>query len=115
MEKREWTNEDLSNYIQFFPEGQRENVLNEIIESRLMQEYLGTTEGRIILGTVVDQIRDLTMQIVRDANDGFDKHRDDIRQAALMINLNYRFMYKIADIATKGTVHADAMKRVRGK
>jgi len=111
LDKHDWTNADLANYISFFPDVQRENVLKEILESRLLQDFLATTEGRLILGNVVDMIRNTTMRIVRISVDGFEKNVDEIKQCALQINIAYNFMYNIADMATKGEKHTEAIKK----
>lgn len=108
---KEWTNTELSNYISFFAENQREYVLKEILESELLQKFLNTTEGRLILNNVVDSIRDNTMQIVALSVEGFKKNTDKIEQASLQINLAYKFMYQIASTATKGEEHTKKMKK----
>ena len=108
---KEWTNDDLSNYVSFFTENQREYVLKEIFESELLQKFLNTTEGRLVLNNVVDSIRDYTMQIVALSVEGFDKNKEKIKQASLQINLAYKFMYQIAGTVTKGEEHSKKMKK----
>jgi hypothetical protein len=115
MEERTWNNQELSDYISLFPDVQRESVLKEILESKLLQDFLATTEGRLILGNVVDMIRDHTMQVVRASIDGFDKHVDEIRNSALQINIAYNFMYKIASMATKGEEHEKVIRKRKAK
>jgi len=113
VDKYEFTNQDLENYIQFFPDTQRENVLKEILESRIIQEYLATTEGRLLLGSVIDEIRDCTMQIVSAGISGkaSDEAADTMKQYSLRINAGYNLMYRLATLAGKGEVHVKEMKR----
>ena len=108
---KEWTAEDLSNYISFFNENQREYVLKEIFESDLLKEYLNTVQGRLVLGKVVDSIRDYTMKIVSLSVGGFKKNAAEIEQAALQIDTAYKFMYSIASMVTKGEKHSKAIKK----
>ena len=107
----EWNNQDLSDYVSHFAGNQREYVLKEILESELLQKFLGTTEGRLILNNVVDSIRDNTMQIVGLSAEGFDKNADRIRQAALEINMAKKFMYRIAGTVQEGEKHIEHIKK----
>ena len=106
-----WNSEELSNYVSHFADQQREYVLKEIFESELLQKYLGTTEGRLILNNVVDSIRDYTMQIVSLSAGDFEKNADKIKQAALQINMAYKFMYQIAGTVQKGEEHSKNIKK----
>jgi hypothetical protein len=118
MTEKEWTNEDLSNYITHFSENQREYVLKQILESELLQQFLGTTEGRLILNSVVDKIRDNTMKIVSLATKDCecpDTIVDLIRAEAIEMNVAYDFMYAIADMATKGEKHKESIKALKKK
>lgn len=114
-ERREWTNEDLNNYLQIFKEEEREAVLKVILESKLMQEFLSTTNGRLVLGGLINMLRESVMRITSLSLDGFDKNLDLIKQTALQINVVYSTMHNIANIATTGENHLENVKKRRGK
>jgi hypothetical protein len=111
MNDREWTNDDLGNYITHFSESQRENVLKQILESELLQQFLGTTEGRLILNSVVDKIRDNTMKIVSLSIS--NKNTQELIDAAYQIHMAYDFMYAIAGMATAGETHKESIKKLK--
>jgi hypothetical protein len=108
---REWNYQGLSDYVQFFDEAQKEAVLKSVTEHELIGAFMGTTEGRLILNNVVDQIRDYTMNIVSLSVDGSAKNNDEITQAALNIRVAYNFMYKIASIAMQGEKIVSQLKK----
>lgn len=109
---REWTNQELTEYIKRFTDVQRDDVLKQLLESDLIAQFFSKTEGRLILNNVVDSIATETMNIVRLCLDGHKKNLDDINQAALKINTAYKFMYSIAKMAMDGQSHIDQMKSV---
>jgi hypothetical protein len=106
---KEWTNQDLIEYVSKFKDVQREYVLKQILENDLLAKFLGTTEGRLILGNVVDAITSDTMLMVRLCVEG-DK-KGEISQAALRISTAYNFMYSIAKMAGDGQEHVEKMKK----
>jgi hypothetical protein len=99
---RKWSYDELGEYMQNYDDIQKEAVLKVITEHEILQRYFDTIEGKIILGTVVDQIRDFTMKIVSLSVDGAEKNNNEISQAALNIRVAYNFMYKLASISTQG-------------
>ena len=107
---KEWTNQELIDYVSRFKDVQREYVLKQLLESDLLGKFLGTTEGRLILGNVVDSIAADTMEIVRLASDGTTQTMDGIILASRKINAAYNFMYSIAKMAEHGKVHVEKMK-----
>jgi hypothetical protein len=108
---REWSNQDLVDYISRFKDVQREYVLKQLLESDILAKFLGTTEGRLILNSVVDSITADTMLIVRLATDGQLQETNEIINAARQINTAYNFMYSIAKMAEDGQIHTDKMKK----
>jgi hypothetical protein len=106
---REWNNDDLREYVGLFKERERENVLQQILESELLGKFLATTEGRLILDNVVDGITAQTMKIVSLSASG--KNVDEIIDAARKISIAYEFMYGIATKATQGGDHVEAIKK----
>jgi len=108
---KEWTNQDLQEYVNSgnFSENQRDNVLKEILEDGLIEKFLGTTEGRLILDKTVDLITSDTMLIVRLAVKGGSE--SEITHAALRINTAFNFMHGLAEIAVKGGEHIKRMKK----
>lgn len=107
---RDWSYQELSDYVQFFDDAQKEAVLKAITEHELLGKFLDSTEGRLILNNVVDQIRDYTMKIVSLSVDGAAKNEKEIIQASLNIRVAYNFMYKIASMAMQGEKIANQLK-----
>ena len=109
FEDKQWTNEDLITYIRLFKDKERESVLKQILECDLLERFLGTTEGRLILGYVVDEITENIRGIVKLATENPADNIAKINSAALQIKLFYDFMYKIADMVFKGESHKKEM------
>jgi hypothetical protein len=110
---KEWSNEELTNYVTNFSDEQRESVLKQILETELLQKFINTPDGRLILNSVVERIRDYTMLIVSLSVSG--KPIEDIKEAALKINIAYDFMYSIAGMISKGDDHKKNMKHSMGR
>jgi hypothetical protein len=114
MQDKLWSNEDLINYVSLFKDQQREYVLKQILESDILARFMDTSEGRLILGTVVDDITANTMNIISAAtSDKPDKSVPEITNYAREINVAYRFMHRLAEIATKGDAHAEGIKKAK--
>ncbi len=109
-EDRRWTTEEISNYISRFTDVERDNVIRELMSSKILRSFLDTAEGKLLLESVVDSIRDQMMKIVRFSIEGFDVHEKELRQAALQINVSYDFMHGIAKTLTRGEEHESRMK-----
>lgn len=110
---KDWNNEQLVEYVSLFKDNQREYVLKQILEAELLEKFLGTTEGRLILGNVVDSITADTVQIISLSigNDSVSVKKDNIFAAAQRINVAYNFMYNLAAMVTKGKEHTESMKK----
>lgn len=111
MPERRWTNPDLANYISRFNANQRDLVMAELIESERLKAILDKPEGQMIIDAVTDTVTDQTRRIVRLSIDGFEKNHDEIHQAALEIDVAYRLMHKLAEIATRGEKHCQELER----
>jgi hypothetical protein len=109
---KRWTTEEISNYISGFPGEQKDSVIRELVGAKLIRQFLDTPEGKLLLDSTVDSIRDNTMKIVSLSVSGFDKSIDEIRQAALQINVAYDFMYGVATQLNRGEDHEKRMKYV---
>jgi fatty acid/phospholipid biosynthesis enzyme len=108
---REWTNQDLIEYVSRFQDQQREYVLKQLLESDLLEKFLGTTEGRLMLNSVVDSIAAETGNIVRLATDGVADNAEKMAHAALKINVAYNFMFNLAKMSEYGQTHVTKMKK----
>jgi hypothetical protein len=106
MEKT-WTNNELIEYISNFGDKRRDDVMKQILENDLLNKFLSTSEGRLIMGYVIDSITSNVMKIVNLASSG--KEFKEIEKAAIDISLSYNFMYKLADIALKGKMHTEGI------
>lgn len=107
---REWTNEDLKNYVTLFSDQVRDTVLKDILEADILARFLSTSEGRLVLNSVVDDITAQVLKIVTLSRE-YAKNADLIAQAALRIDMSHEFMRRLATIAVKGEEHADQMKK----
>jgi hypothetical protein len=111
MGKR-WSTKELSSYIQNFDTAEaRENVVRELMASKILSEFLETTHGRLVLNSTIDAVRSNMMKIVRLSIEGAQKNVDEITQAALQINVAYDFMYGIATTLTMGEDHETMMRK----
>jgi len=108
---RRWTTEEISNYISGFTEIERENVVRELMGSKILRTFLDTPEGKLTLGSTIDSIRDQMMKIVRLSISGFDGNLEEIKQAALQINVAYDFMHGIATTLSRGEDHETRMRK----
>ena len=112
---KDWNNEQLMEYVRIFKDEQRDNVLKQILESELLEEFLGTTEGRLILGNVVDSITADTMQIISLSigDISVTAKKDNIFAVAQRIKVAYNFMYSLASMVKKGIEHTECIKKKR--
>jgi uncharacterized protein YejL (UPF0352 family) len=120
---REWTNNDLIEYMSRYSDrspvpgkdSPRQAVLNQVTTNDLLAEFLGTTNGRLILGSVVDSITADVMNIVGLAVSGgkTDEVIQQIVGSAQRINVAEKFMRGLATIASTGKQHITEMKKQR--
>jgi hypothetical protein len=104
-----FTNDDLINYVSLFKDQQREYVLKQILESDILARFMDTSEGRLLLGTVVDDIASNMAGIVDAATK--EESLDLIADYARKINVAYRFMHRLAAIAVGGKTHAAGIQK----
>lgn len=108
MAEKPVTGRDVWGYVNTFKENQRDNVLRKILEVDILEKFLATTDGRLLLNSVVDRITDETMRIVSLAVAG--GATAEIEHAALKINLAYDFMKNLATIAAEGGKHKENLQ-----
>jgi hypothetical protein len=113
-EDKRWTNEEISNYISRFTDVERDNVIRELMSSKILRSFLDTTEGRLLLDSTVDSIRDQMMKIVRLSIEDSKKNSDAIQQASLQINVAYDFIHGLAKTLTRGEEHESKMRGSNG-
>ncbi len=101
---REWTIRDVIEYAddRNFNAAEKDAILKAATKYTILEEFLDTTVGRVVLDGVVDQIRNLTIQIVTLSTEGAEKHVQDIIQAALLIKMSMNFMRNLATTAKQG-------------
>ena len=109
---KRWSTQELSDYIRLFDTAEaRENVVKELMAAKILNDFLGTTHGRLLLNSTIDGIRSNMMKIVRLSIEGIDPNREKITQAALQINVAYDFMHGIATTLTRGEEHETKMRK----
>ena len=106
-EKR-WTNQELNAYISRFESGEaKDNIIKELITAKIIREVLDTPEGKLILDTTIDGIRDNMMKIIRYCLIG--QNQPEVQKAALEINVAYDFIHGIAVKLSRGDEHEKKM------
>jgi len=108
-EEKRWGTQELSDYISNFSSVEKENVVKELVASKILGDFLNTPQGKIILNSTVDSIRNNMMKIVKLSIVGFDVNFKEIQQAALQINVAYDFMHSIATTMSRGEDHESRM------
>ena len=113
--RREWNNDQLMKYKSCFREDEQDTILKVVVESELLKEFLDTTEGRLLLGKVMDSIESDLTQIINLAigDASMTTKKDNIFAAAQRINVAYKFMHNLATMAAKGKEHTENMKQIR--
>jgi len=106
-----WTNQDLKNYISKYSSEQREYVLNTILEADLLRSFMNTTGGRLIVNSCVDSINTHVTNILNLCLQPPEKVREEIMRNALIINVTYDFIRRMAVIAEKAEEHEQAMAK----
>lgn len=112
---REWTTQDLQQYVSTFGNEYKEAVVKVILESDILEQWLSTTEGRLVVNNQVDSIASLLGKIIGFCKDGIEKHKDEVNLSALKINLSFEFLYGIASMTVGGEQHKAAMKKTKGQ
>uniref|UniRef100_A0A6M3KXH2 Uncharacterized protein n=1 Tax=viral metagenome TaxID=1070528 RepID=A0A6M3KXH2_9ZZZZ len=109
---KRWSTQELSDYIRLFDTAEaRENVVKELMASKILNDFLNTTHGRLILNSTIDGVRSNMMKIVRLSIENAAKNTGEITQSALQINVAYDFMHGIATTLTRGEDHETKMRK----
>ncbi len=111
-ERRKWDLERLNEYINsggFKTTDEKDAVLRELKVSEILNEYLGTIQGMIIMDSVVDSVRENMMKIVSLSISGSKENEDAIKQASLQIGIARDFMFGILTALERGMAHEKAM------
>ena len=112
-EDKTWTGKDLINYANLYNDQDKKTVVDDLLNDDILARFLTTSEHRLIIDSVVDEIVLNTRLIISLAIDGFDKNIEGIRQATLRINIARKFMISIATIADRGEKHDKKRKVLR--
>lgn len=112
---REWTNQELGEYVSRFTDMQRENVLKQLLEQDILARFLATSEGRLVVNSVVDGITRDTMEIVRLSVSDDEMTLSKMERVAQRIHTAYTFMYGIAKLAVDGEEHIAKIRKTRVK
>lgn len=112
---QEFTGQDILNYISRFNGDEREKIMKKIFEDDLLQKFLSTSEGRLLIGQVVDEITTKIFSLIDLASAGFEKNIDAIRQVCLEIKIARSFMYRLAGIVDTGNAVESEVKKAKRK
>ncbi len=104
----------ISEYLGMLPERIRDDVLESVLKTKMMQQALDTTEGRAILMECANGITEKILGIlsaVRDKKD--DEKARKIMEYATEINIMREFMVRCANIISQGEQHVKTMNERR--
>ena len=113
MNEAKWDKFQLQDYVNNFSEHQRDNVLKQIVESELLEQVLSTTQGKVLLNSVVDDITNSVGNMVALSLSGDKDRLIKIENVAQIIAISYRTMVKWATMLAKGDEHKDKIKGVK--
>ena len=85
-------------------------VLKQLTTAPVIERYLDTLEGAVMMDSIVELVRDSMMKIVKLSVAGFDLHQNEIKQAALQIAAGHKFMYSILTALADAKIHNDGIE-----
>jgi len=101
----------IEDYINSFTEQTRDAVMSEILKSRVIKQALDTPQGKGLLNSVVDSIRDKTKAIIGAASGDIKATQlEKIRVLAQEIHIMYHLLRTWADLLKEGEKHEEVMK-----
>ena len=104
-EDKTWTGKEIREYASQYNDNEKLAVVDDLLKDEILARFLNTSEHRVIIDSVVDEIA-LNIRLIIDlAIDGFDKNIEKIRQASFRISIARKFMFSIATIADRGKEH----------
>jgi len=113
MNEETWDKFQLQDYVNNFSEQQRDNVLKQIVESELLEQVLVTTQGKVLLNSIVDDITNNVGLIVATSVSADKDKVPRIENAARHIALLYRIMERWATMFAKGDDHKEQIKKAK--
>lgn len=113
MNEATWDKFQLQDYINRFTEHQRDNVLKQIVESELLEQVLATSQGRVLLNSIVDDIANKIGLIVNLSVSGEKDRIIKIEAVAQMIAVSRKALYDWATILANGDDHKEKIKKVK--
>lgn len=112
MQTREWTSNELGDYVTNLSKDVKDVVLKNIFEADLLRDFLSTANGRMVLDSTIEGIvKDLSTAL--EMGSSFDKHKDEIKVLFERINMAKKFMHGIACVALTGERHIEEIKKRR--
>ena len=112
---QEFTGQDILNYISRFNGDEREKIMKKIFEDDLLQKFLSTSEGRLLIGQVADEISSKIFSLVDLISTGFEKNLEAIKQLCLEVKIARNFMYRLAGIVDTGNAVEAEVKKAKRK
>jgi hypothetical protein len=105
---KSYTNRDLVEYIEKYPGTARETVLNQLLRSDILGEFLNTSAGKLVLENAIDMIVKDVAKIVELS---VSSKKDEIVNVAQEIKMYHDFMLNLAKVALAGDEHIKRMKK----
>ena len=113
MNEATWDKFQLQDYVNRFTEHQRDNVLKQIVESELLEQVLATSQGRVLLNSIVDDIADKVGLIINLSVSGDKDRIAKIEAIAQVIAVSRKAMYDWATMLVRGDEHKENIKKVK--
>lgn len=102
----------LEEYINGFSESTRDAVVAQIMKSRVIKQAVETPQGKALLNSVIDNIRDKTMVVIGSCTEKSEEDQTEkIRKAATEIHIMFNLVKDWAQILVDGNQHEEAMKK----
>ena len=113
MNEATWDKFQLQDYVNRFTEHQRDDVLKQIVESELLEQVLSTSQGRVLLNGIVDDIANKVGLIISLSISGDKDRIAKIEAVAQVIAVSRKAIYDWATILANGDGHKEQIKKVK--
>lgn len=107
-----WNTDEITKYINssgLTTKIEIEAILNELKVSQVVMGFLDTVEGKLVMASVLESIRNNVRKIHRLSVEGFDKNFEEIRQASMQVHVSHDFMLGILSMLSRGEDYEKAM------
>jgi hypothetical protein len=102
---------ELSDYVSRFSDNTRDNVVAEIMKSRLIKKAFQTEAGKALFNSAIDEISKKVEAILGSCTEkSWEDQTEKIAQLAMEVHVAYNLLRSWARILIDGEKHEEAMK-----